>query len=80
MERKELVSRVEEIYKKILEVDEMHLEDSMTANDVEGWDSLTHSLLINQVQKDFQVKFKLREVIALKNVGELFDLIQSKIV
>jgi acyl carrier protein len=79
MERKELVSRVEAIYKKILEVDEIHLEDSMTANDVEGWDSLTHSLLINQVQKEFGVKFKLREVISLKNVGELFNLIESKL-
>ena len=79
MERKELVSRVEAIYKKILEVDEIHLEDSMTAKDVEGWDSLTHSLLINQVQKEFGVKFKLREVISLKNVGELFNLIESKL-
>jgi acyl carrier protein len=79
MERKELVSRVEEIYKEILEVDAITLSDEMTANDVEGWDSLTHSLLINQVQKEFEVKFKLREVISLKNVGELFNLIESKL-
>jgi acyl carrier protein len=79
MERQDLVSRVEEIYKEILEVDAITLSDEMTANDVEGWDSLTHSLLINQVQKEFEVKFKLREVISLKNVGELFNLIESKL-
>lgn len=79
MERKELISRVEGIYKEILEVDTITLSNEMTANDVEGWDSLTHSLLINQVQKEFNVKFKLREVISLKNVGELFDLIESKL-
>jgi acyl carrier protein len=79
MERNDIISKVEEIYKEILEVDVIHLEDEMTANDVEGWDSLTHALLISEVQKRFQVKFKLREVIALKNVGQLFDLIQSKL-
>jgi acyl carrier protein len=79
MERRDIVIKVEGIYKDILEVDGIHLEDEMTANDVEGWDSLTHALLIAEVQKRFQVKFKLREVIALKNLGQLFDLIQSKI-
>lgn len=79
MERKDIITKVEEIYKEILEVDSIHLEDEMTANDVEGWDSLTHALLISEVQKRFQVKFKLREVIALKNVGQLFTLIESKL-
>ncbi len=79
MERKDIITKVEEIYEEILEMDSIHLEDEMTANDVEGWDSLTHALLISEVQKRFQVKFKLREVIALKNVGQLFDLIESKL-
>lgn len=79
MQRTELIARIEEIYKELLEIDEITLKDEMTANDVEGWDSLTHSLLINEIQKEFKIKFKLREVISLKNAGGLFDLVESKL-
>ena len=57
----------------------MVLSDDMTANDVDNWDSLSHMLMITEIEDHFSIKFKLRELNKLKNVGRLIDLITTKI-
>jgi acyl carrier protein len=40
--------------------------------------SLHHIQLISEVETAFGIKFKLREVMSMKNVGDLIDLIHAK--
>ena len=51
----------------------------MTASDVENWDSLTHMFMITKVEEVFGIKFKLRELNKLKNVGDLCNTIAEKL-
>lgn len=53
--------------------------DSLTAGDVEGWDSITHVKLILAVEEAFQVRFKLQEISSLKNIGDLKNSIIKKL-
>ena len=46
-----------------------------TAADVPGWDSLNHITLIGAVEDEFDVKFPMKDVVGMKNVGELVDKI-----
>ena len=46
-----------------------------TAADIDGWDSLSHSMLIMNVEEEFGLELPLDELFALDNVGELLDLI-----
>jgi len=46
---------------------------------VEGWDSLTHMSIITGLEKEFDVRFKLRELNKLRNMGTLIELIQGKL-
>jgi acyl carrier protein len=50
----------------------------MSAKDVERWDSLTHLSMISSVEETFGIKFKLKELIGMKNVGDLLRLIEAK--
>jgi acyl carrier protein len=50
----------------------------MTAQDIEKWDSLRHIQLISEVERVFGIKFKLREILHMNNVGDLIDLITAK--
>ncbi len=67
-----------EVFHDVFENPEIVLTPETTANDVEGWDSLSHAILISAVELKFQVKFSTREVLRLKNVGDLAQLIDSK--
>jgi len=48
-----------------------------TAADVEGWDSLSHLLLIAAVEKHFRIRLPRENLFDLDNVGELAALIGS---
>lgn len=67
-----------QIFRDVLDDDELVLKRELTAKDVDGWDSLTHIRLLVTIERKFNIKFTLPEVRELKNIGELTDLIQAK--
>jgi acyl carrier protein len=78
MDNAVIYAKLTEIFRDVLNNDEIVLAPHLTANDLEGWDSLSHVRLILTVEKVFRVSFTASQVGRLKNVGELADLIQSK--
>jgi len=74
-----LLAKVQEIFRDVLDDEEIVLEDASTADQVEGWDSLTHIQLIVAIEKQFKIKFTSKEILSWKNVGELLDCLQSKL-
>lgn len=79
MERNHIILKLENILAETLEHSNFEITDELTAKDVDGWDSLSHMLIITQIEKDFGIKFKLRDLNKLNNVGALIDVIQSKL-
>lgn len=45
---------------------------------MDGWDSLTNMLLISEVEKAFGVRFTFRDIVKLKDVGDLCRAIITK--
>ncbi len=79
MQREELLLQIQEIFRDVLDDEEIVLEPATTADDVEGWDSLTHIQLIVAIEKHFKIKFTSKEILSWKNVGELIDCLASKL-
>ena len=79
MERNDILKQVEEIFREELELDDLELTDETTAEDVEGWDSLSHVQLVAAMEEAFGIEFKSREILSWDNVGDLVDCIQKKI-
>jgi acyl carrier protein len=67
------------IFRDSLDNDSLTLAETTTAKEVEGWDSITHVLIVVAVEKRFRVKFTAREIQQLDNVGDLAALIRSKL-
>ena len=79
MERIEIMSQVETIFRTVLNNESIVLTDDTTAEDVPGWDSLTHVVLISEIEKHFGIRFAIREMLSWKTVGKMIDCIQKKI-
>jgi acyl carrier protein len=73
-----ILTRLTSIFREVFDDDDLVLKPELTANDVDGWDSLTHIRLILSVQKAFGVKFSAVEMSRLKNVGDLIALTKHK--
>ena len=80
MEKSEIIEKLTPIFHEVFSDNTIVLRDDMTASDVENWDSLTHMLMITKVEEVFGIKFKLRELNKLKNVGDLCQLLFSSFI
>jgi acyl carrier protein len=79
MDQEVIFEKLTGIFRKVFNDEALVLNKDLTANDVANWDSLTHMLMIGEVENSFSIKFKLKELGKLDNVGELVSLIQSKL-
>jgi len=78
MTEEQIKARVESVFQDILDRPGLSLSRGTTADQVDGWDSLSHVSLIEGVEKEFKLNFTLREIKSFKNVGDMFDVIRSK--
>ncbi|MEI8185758.1 MAG: acyl carrier protein [Chlorobiaceae bacterium] len=79
MKHDEIKNKLTEIIRDILDDETITLTREMRATDIEEWDSLAHISIIVAVEKEFKAKFDLYDIKRLKNVGDMIDLISSKI-
>ena len=79
MDRSVIFEKLTGVFRKNFNDDTLVLKDELTANDVANWDSLSHMLMIGEVESIFSVKFKLKELNKLEDVKGLVDLIESKL-
>ncbi len=79
MNNHQITIRLTRVFRELFENDSLELEETTTANDVAGWDSLTHIDLILAVEQEFKVKLTTREVRSMQNVGDFIRLIHSKL-
>jgi acyl carrier protein len=79
MERTELADKLTGIFRNVFNTPDLVVTDELTANDVANWDSLSHMILIGEVEKSLGISFKLKELNKMKNVGNMMDIILSKL-
>jgi len=80
MERILINEKLQLILSSVLKFDKLIIEDSLSATDVDGWDSLTHMVIITEIEKYFNIRFKLKELNKLTNIGNLISLIELKLI
>ena len=79
MERNEIVEKLTKVFQEVFSDSSLVINEEMTSNDVEKWDSLTHMLMISTVEERFGVKFKLKELNKLKKVGDIVSTLEEKL-
>lgn len=79
MTNDELLIVINTIFRDIFDDDTLTINQSTNSDDIEEWDSLNHINLVVSIEKHFKIKFALGELETLQNVGEMLDLIQTKL-
>jgi len=79
MERAEIITRVQDIFRDVLENDEIELSEETTSDDIEEWDSLSHIQLVVTIEKELGIKFTSYEITSWIDTGEMFDCIAKKL-
>ncbi|MCQ2525002.1 MAG: acyl carrier protein [Lachnospiraceae bacterium] len=75
--REEIYDQLTEIFRDVFDDDSIEINDNTSADDIDDWDSLMHITLIGTIEAEFGIKFPMKDVVGMKNVGDLVDRIME---
>ncbi|MEI7751817.1 MAG: acyl carrier protein [Candidatus Omnitrophota bacterium] len=75
----EFLEKLNKIFRQVFNDDEINIKPEMTANDVDGWDSLSYINLIVAIENGFNIAFSRKEVMSFNRVADLMKCIERKI-
>jgi acyl carrier protein len=73
MDKENILKDIETIFRSVLNKDSITLAMDSTANEVDGWDSITHIMLVVEIEKKFKVRFKAREIQTWETIGDIVN-------
>ncbi|MDD6203106.1 MAG: acyl carrier protein [Lachnospiraceae bacterium] len=77
MSKEEIYERLNKVFQDVFDDDTITVNENTTADDIEDWDSLEHINLVSAVEQEFAIKFTMAQVVGMKNVGEMVDIIMT---
>jgi acyl carrier protein len=72
-------SRLQTIFRDVFDNDSLVIVRATHVGDIPDWDSLAQINLVVAIEKDFEIKLSLEELVTLSNVGDMMDLIQTNV-
>lgn len=75
MDREEILKQLSLIFEEVLKQPGLKIDYNMSADDIDGWDSLSNMTIISEIEKKWNVHFKLRDIVRMKNIGDMIDVI-----
>ena len=78
MTRNEVFSGIQDIFRDIFDADDLVISSTTNSDEIEDWDSLNHINLVSAIEKEFKIKFALGELVMLKDVGAMVDLMMTE--
>lgn len=78
MDKNQILADVQEIFRDVLDNEEIEINYETVADDIEEWDSLSHIQLVVAIEKHFKIKFSSKELMEWKTVGDMIDCITNK--
>lgn len=79
MDRDQIRAKVRDLLRDIVDDDALVIDDHTCADNVPWWDSLTHMRLLVAIEEEWNLAFQVSEITAPDDVGQLIDLIRSKL-
>lgn len=73
------LEKLNQIFCMVFDDDSIRISPETTANDVDGWDSLSHVNLITTIEAKFNIFFSQKELLKHRNVGDLVANIDRKL-
>ena len=79
MSREKVYETLNEIFRDVFDDESIVVTETTTSADIDDWDSLEHINLVAAIEQEFGMKFTMGQVVSMKNVGEMVDIILESI-
>jgi acyl carrier protein len=79
MDKQEVLHKIQTAFENILEHNSFQLEEHTSAKDVDGWDSITHMMIITEIEEMYQIKFKLMDLMGMNTIADLIRTVEKEV-
>ena len=79
MEKNEILEKLQLVFREVFGKESLIISEDMSANDIDEWNSLNHMIIVSEVEKVFSIRFKLKDLNKMRNIGDMIEVIMSKL-
>ncbi len=79
MTQTEILQQITPVFRKVFNDNGLNLEPAHSAADFDKWDSINHVILIARIEKLFNINIDTAELMQLKTIGDLLNIIEKKV-
>ena len=72
------LSKLKDILANVLKIDSNKISDKSSPDNIPSWDSFNGLILVTELEKGFDVKFTIDEIIAVKSFGDIREALKNK--
>ena len=78
MDKNVVLQEINKVCKRVFRDESLTVTEATAAKDVDGWDSISNLFLIDELEKTFNIKFELDDILNAQNIGDLATVISSR--
>ncbi|MFT5168571.1 MAG: acyl carrier protein [Saprospiraceae bacterium] len=78
MNKETIFSDLQLVFRSVFNAEQLIISPNTSQGNIDLWDSLNHAILIEKVEKQFDVKFDLMDMLGMQTAGEICDKIFEK--
>ena len=78
MERKEMLKELVSIFEEVFEVEDMEITEETNSDAIADWNSVNHLTLIGEIEQAFNIKFSMQEMLEIKSVKKILNIIEKE--
>lgn len=77
MKREEILDKLTEIFRDVFDNEELEIDEETVIEEIEDYSSLLFVTLVGTLSDEFDRKFSIKDILEVKNISQLIDLISE---
>lgn len=72
------LNEIQQVFQQVFEDSSLQISQETGVDDIDEWDSLKNVILIDALEKHFNIKFDIDEIMEFSTVGAIYNSIKAK--
>lgn len=77
IQQKEIWQRLRSIFREVFGENLPEISATTKNSDIEGWTSLNHAILIDSIERNFNISFDFDDILTMQSVEDIFQKIEK---
>ncbi len=73
------MEKLNKILCEVFRLKEDKLNDTLTMEDIEKWDSLTHMDLVTSIEEGLNIQLTMDDIMSMKDIKTIKNIVQQKL-